>query len=82
MADGGSATVGLSMEHSANVELKPVIKEIIRTQYCPPLQLLVDRIHIIRYGPAEHGPGAYRLWLSDGEKSIQGRSLCATSLQG
>ena len=54
--------------------LKPVIKELIRTEFCPrTLRLLVDKILITRL-PKVKGQRkeAYRLWLSDGEKAIQG----------
>ena len=58
-------------KHSA---LKPIIKELIRTEVCPAvLKFLVDKIVIISY-PSSNGAtlGAYRLWLTDGQKSIQG----------
>ena len=53
--------------------VKPVIKEIIRTEFCPStLRLLVDKILITRLPGKRQRKEAYRLWLSDGEKAIQG----------
>ena len=58
--------------------LKPVIRELVRTGVHPPfLKLLVDKILIV---PQVRKDGtssqAYRVWLSDGEKSIQGMVVC------
>ena len=55
------------------VELKPVIKDIIRTKFCErACQFLVDRIHVVPFVVDGEEVQAYRLWLSDGQKSIQG----------
>ena len=59
----------------AGLALKPVIKELARTQVCfPDIKLLVDRISIVTLstnGQSKENQ-AYRLYLSDGEKIIQG----------
>lgn len=57
--------------------LKPIIRELARTQVCfPNLKFLVDRISIVTLPRREQATEneAYRLYLTDGEKSIQGRS--------
>ena len=54
--------------------LKPIIRELVRTQVCfPNIQLLLDRIMVTRISKHEDGreTEAFRLYLSDGEKSIQ-----------
>lgn len=59
----------------AGLALKPVIKELARTQVCfPDIKLLVDRISIVTLSLNEQSKEnqAYRLYLSDGEKTIQG----------
>lgn len=57
--------------------IKPLIKELVRTQYCfPDLVLLVDKI-IIAKVPSDGDSDdveAYRLYLTDRQKSIQGNS--------
>lgn len=62
-------------QNKGSTTIKPVIKELVRTQFCfPNIVLLVDKIIIARISPAK-GFGdveAYRLYLSDREKSIQG----------
>ena len=58
--------------------LKPVIKELARTQVCfPDLKLLVDRISIVTLPSTEHTTAneAYRLYLTDGERTIQGMRI-------
>ena len=55
--------------------LKPIIKELVRTQVCfPNLKLLIDKVSIVALPKNEHTTGAeaYRLFLTDGEKTIQG----------
>ena len=54
--------------------LEPAIRELIRTEVCSkPLRLLVDKITIVRLSQLESQKSeTYRLWLSDGEKIIQG----------
>ena len=71
-----------SQEETQNVDLyevnshilKPVIKELLRTEFCPnTLRLLVDKIIVTRLPIVKHKrKETYRLWLSDGEKAIQG----------
>ena len=57
-----------------NVNLKPVIAEIARTQVCfPDIQLLVDKIVIQTLPNPETPTGAFRLQLTDGENVIHGR---------
>ena len=59
----------------AGLALKPVIKELARTQVCfPDIKLLVDRISIVTLAMNEwlKENQTYRLYLSDGEKTIQG----------
>ena len=59
------------------IELKPVIKELLRTQVCPiqPM-LLIDRVIIVTLPHKRKGYiNAYRLYLTDGEMSIQGKSM-------
>lgn len=57
--------------------LKPVIKELARTQVCfPDLKLLVDRISIVTLPSTQHTVNeAYRLYLTDGERTIQGTPI-------
>ena len=65
--DPGPNDIGLA--------LKPVIKELVRTQVCfPDITLLVDRISIVTLAVNERlkENQTYRLHLSDGEKTIQG----------
>lgn len=59
-------------------ELRPVIDEIVRTQVCPSTAtLLVDRISVIRTVKALRpgGDQTFRIWLTDGQKSIQGACM-------
>lgn len=70
--------------HSGNLDtravqprhtLKPVIKELVRTQVCfPNLKFLVDKVSIVvlQGNQTTTGKEAYRLFLTDGEKTIQG----------
>lgn len=55
--------------------LKPVIKELVRTEVHPPLlELLVDKILIVSNVKAKgRNTEAFRIWLSDGQNSIQGK---------
>ncbi|MCJ1385996.1 hypothetical protein MMC17_009121 [Xylographa soralifera] len=57
--------------------LKPVIEELVRTGVYPPLlKLLVDKILIVPHVRKDgKNSQAYRVWLSDGEKSIQAALL-------
>ena len=55
--------------------LRPVIKELVRTQVrFPNLKLLVDKVTVVVLPEQENAAGnkAYRLFLTDGEKMIQG----------
>ncbi|MCJ1477218.1 hypothetical protein MMC13_005889 [Lambiella insularis] len=65
----------LHVDDASQCTLKPVIRELARTEVHPPfLKLLVDKLWIVsqRKGKAEGGKTeAYKLWLSDGEKKIQ-----------
>ena len=71
MVEPENPDAATSIQKPSTLALQPVIQEIIRTQFCPAVRLLVDKINVVRYGEGDDGPGAYRLWLSDGEKSIQ-----------
>ena len=56
-------------------DLKPVIKEIVRTQVLfPDIELLIDKMTIVQFTDSneEDNRGAYLVHLSDGEKSIPG----------
>lgn len=59
-------------EAEPDLVLKPCIAEILRTKYCRTgLIMFVDKIILVPMGQA-HRNKAYRLYLSDGEKSVQG----------
>ena len=66
-----------SPHKQSRIGLKPVIKEIVRTRFFgKPIELLVERIHVVPYrcedeDDEEEESEAYRLWLSDGQKTIQ-----------
>ncbi len=65
----------LESKSNGGVTIKPVIKELVRTQFCfPDIVLLVDKIIITKILSAKspHNLEAYRLYLTDREKSIQG----------
>ncbi|MCJ1431116.1 hypothetical protein MMC27_000467 [Xylographa pallens] len=64
-------------DDTSEFALKPVIKELVRTGVHPPLlKLLVDKILIVPHVRKDgKGSEAYRVWLSDGEKSIQAALL-------
>ncbi|KAK3171732.1 hypothetical protein OEA41_003816 [Lepraria neglecta] len=55
-------------------ELRPVIRELVRTRVCfPDIKLLVDKITIVKLSatnPAATNE-AYRLYLTDGDMTIQ-----------
>ena len=73
-------------DHSSDIDphtLKPVIKELVRTQVCfPNLKLLVDKVTIVVLPEHRNAAGneAYRLFLTDGEKTIQGMYLLYNAL--
>ena len=63
---------------NSELVLKPIIEELVRTQVCfPNLKLLVDRLSVVTLPPTEQSARnkAFRLYLSDGERSIQGRLI-------
>ena len=64
---------------TSECSLKPVIRELVRTRVYPPfLKLLVDKILIVPHVKKDGKRSeAYRIWLSDGEKSIQGTAGCS-----
>ena len=71
--------------HQPNDGIKPVIEEIARTEVCfPNIRLIVEDITVVPVpNPnVQSSPGteraAFRLWLGDGEKMIQGK--CVTGL--
>ncbi|KAF6221664.1 hypothetical protein HO133_001632 [Letharia lupina] len=54
--------------------IKPIIKELVRTQVCfPNIKLLVDKISTVKVPSATESSGleAYRMHLTDREKTIQ-----------
>jgi hypothetical protein len=56
-------------------ELRPVIRELVRTRVCfPDIKLLVDKISIVKPKATEPATTneAYLLYLTDGEMTIQG----------
>ena len=54
-----------------STDLKPVIAEVARTEVCfPDIKLLVENITLEKVSGAD--TWAFRLWLTDGEKFIQG----------
>lgn len=81
MVEGFPDPTGINTE----LVLKPVIKELVRTQVCfPNLKLLVDRISVITSATNGQSIGSqsYRLHLTDGEKAIQGISAAWLPPQG
>lgn len=55
--------------------VKPIIKELVRTQVCfPNIKLLVDKISIVKIPSTTESSSleAYLLYLTDREKTIQG----------
>ena len=63
---------GCHDEDSASY-VKPIIRELVRTQVCfPNIKLLVDKISIVEIPSDTSGLKAYRLYLTDREKTIQG----------
>ena len=56
-------------------ELKPVIRELVRTRVCfPDILLLVDKVTVVNatHSESSSNHGAYQLYLTDGEMTIQG----------
>ena len=63
------------MDADKKHDLKPIIKEIVRTQVLfPDIELLVDKVTIVEFPQPdeEDKRGAFLVYLSDGEKSIPG----------
>ncbi|KAL8929016.1 MAG: hypothetical protein Q9208_001459 [Pyrenodesmia sp. 3 TL-2023] len=63
------ADLGLDLE----LAVKPIIEELVRTQVCfPNLKLLVERIAVVIVPEVDElsGNEAYKLTLTDGEKTI------------
>ena len=57
------------------LSLNPVIQELVRTQVClPNLKLLVEQLVVVTLPELDElsGNEAYKLTLSDGDKTIQG----------
>lgn len=78
MDESGSPT-----EFRPELSLKPVIKELARTQVCfPNVKLLVDRVSIVTLPTTKESTEtqAFRLYLTDGDWTIQGKILTAISL--
>lgn len=62
-------------EFKPELSVKPVIKELARTQVCfPNAKLLVDRISIVTLPATKESTEtkAFRLYLTDGDWTIQG----------
>ncbi len=69
------AEANTTSKHNGSTTIKPVIQELVRTQFCfPDIVLLVDKIIIARVSSANDSENveAYRLYLTDREQSIQG----------
>ncbi|KAL8662848.1 MAG: hypothetical protein Q9202_004362 [Teloschistes flavicans] len=65
---------GVETDLDLELCVKPVIQEMVRTQVCfPNLKLLVDRIAVVTLLDLDElsGNEAYKLILTDGEKTIQ-----------
>ena len=63
--------------------LKPIVKELVRTQVCfPNIKLLVDKISIVKVPSATDSSSleAYLMYLTDREKTIQGLHSCTICL--
>ena len=61
--------------------LKPIIKELVRTQVCfPNIKLLVDKISIVKVPSAIDSSSleAYLMHLTDRQKTIQGLHFCSS----
>ena len=57
-----------------DIEIKPIIREIVRTHVCfSDIKLLIDRIEIVNVRTSDEADDrqAYRLFLTDREKTIQ-----------
>lgn len=73
----------LSYNENSASYIKPIIRELVRTQFCfPNIKLLVDKISTLEVPSATESSGleAYRMYLTDREKTIQGFT-CASSAE-
>ncbi len=71
-ADAMASPKNTTDEWQPESKLKPCIAEILRTNYCQVGRiLLVEKIIQVPMAKAKH-QSALRLYLSDGEKNIQG----------
>jgi hypothetical protein len=67
------------------ISLRPIINDLIHTDArSNGVTLLVDRISILRptRSPLASGEQAFRLWLSDGSKVIQGKWQAILAFRG
>ncbi|KAL8707201.1 MAG: hypothetical protein Q9220_007734 [cf. Caloplaca sp. 1 TL-2023] len=65
---------GKNFDIDLELSLKPILQELVRTEVCfPNIKLLVDRIDIVTLPHVDEQKGnqAYKLILTDGEKTIQ-----------
>ncbi|KAI4163991.1 MAG: hypothetical protein LQ342_002488 [Letrouitia transgressa] len=65
---------GIEQGFDLELTLKPILVELVRTQYCfPNIKLLVDRIDVVTVPEADPATGneAFKFVLTDGEGSIQ-----------
>ena len=72
-------SAGASYDEDSVSYVKPIIKELVRTQVCfANIKLLVDKISIVRVPSATESDNlqAYRMYLTDREKTIQGLYSC------
>lgn len=63
-------------EFKPELSLKPIIKELARTQVCfPNVKLLVDRVSVVTLPATKESTEtqAIRLYLTDGDWTIQGK---------
>lgn len=81
MEDSNSDASSDGWEHPGEVELEPSVAQILSTEELPnkPV-LLVDRIVLCKIFHSGVYEEVYRLFLSDGEKSIQGVYLLLVSI--
>ncbi len=66
---------GTHIDLDLELSLNPVIQELVRTRVClPNLKLLVHRIGVVTLPDLDEldGNEAFKLTLTDGDKTIQG----------
>lgn len=80
MEDSNSNASSGGSEHTVEVELKPSVAQILSTDELPnkPV-LLVDRVVVCEISHSGEYVELYRLFLSDGERTIQGMYLLLVS---